>query len=180
MTSRHIRLSVSVSGLLAGALLAGCANLINPFVEDGPARTEEWNSPTALKVLAEHPDGALRARSEQTSYALRERGEVTHWPLWFEDPFEDKGAGREEYLVGWEDGVAMLYSPARYVLNLVSVPVSAVVTPPWTVMESDGQLSEQCLGYDHDAVRAGAEPYTPPGAEQAPPAEGAPSTGGPG
>lgn len=168
------------AALLAVVPLGGCANLINPFVEDGPARTEEWNSPTALKVFAEQPEGALRKRDEPTSYALRERGEVTHWPLWFEDPFEDKGAGREEYLVGWEDGVAMLYSPARYVLNLVAVPVSAVVTPPWTIMESDGELSKQCLGYDHDAIPAGKEPYTPPGEEGEPASESAPVGNGPG
>lgn len=31
------------------------------------------------------------------------------------------------------------------------LPASAVVTPPWTVMVSDGQISRQLLGYDHDA-----------------------------
>jgi hypothetical protein len=34
------------------------------------------------------------------------------------------------------------------------LPVSAVVTPPCMLMESDGQLSRQALGYDHDATRA--------------------------
>ncbi len=88
-------------------------------------------------------------------------GVVEHGPLYFEDPFVDKGAGRTEqtdpgnvYRLGWEDWVALPYGYARHVLNLVALPVSAVVTPPWTRMESDGHLSRQILGYDHDATPA--------------------------
>jgi hypothetical protein len=41
-------------------------------------------------------------------------------------------------------------------------PVSAVVTPPFTLMGSDGVLSRQALGYDHDAERrpSGVAPPT--------------------
>jgi hypothetical protein len=86
-----------------------------------------------------------------------------HGPLYFEDPFEDKGTTYEHRL-GWEDWFAMPYSYARYTLNWLALPVSMIVTPPWTAMESDGRLSKQLLGYDHDAVpqARGVEPVEPP------------------
>jgi hypothetical protein len=58
--------------------------------------------------------------------------------------------------------VAAPYSYGRYYLNLVALPVSAVVTPPWTAMESDGRLSEQLLGYDHDATPLSRRIQPPP------------------
>jgi hypothetical protein len=60
------------------------------------------------------------------------------------------------------------------------MPVSLIVTPPWTVMESDGELSEQALGYDHDAQPAGkpiGPPSSPDGAVEAPPQPQAPAPG---
>ena len=89
-------------------------------------------------------------------------GAVDHLPLYFEDPFEDKGAGRTDetdphnvYRGGWEDYVALPYCFARFTGNWLMFPVSAIVTTPWTIMESDGRLSRQLLGYDHDAIPNG-------------------------
>ncbi len=105
-------------------------------------------------------------------------GGVTHWPIWFEDPFVDKGSGDgpfdefgtgvSTYRAGWEDYVALLYSPARHYLNLICLPGSAVVTPPYAVMESDGHVSRQILGHDHDETV-----HVEPSAEEADDSDGA-------
>jgi len=93
-----------------------------------------------------------------------ETGAVTHWPLYFEDPFVDKGHGRTDattphnvYHLGWEDWLAIPYGAARFTGNWLALPISAIVTPPWTPMESDGKLSKQLLGYDHYAFPLGRE-----------------------
>jgi hypothetical protein len=54
----------------------------------------------------------------------------------------------------------MPYGFGRFILNTMGWPVSCVVTPVWTVMGSDGVLSRQALGYDHDAepLPGGVEP----------------------
>lgn len=164
-------------GLLActaGALLlvglSGCAAIHNQFVEDGPSRTQPHDSASVADIRERYEMPAARSRNLQPTYVSAESGAVYHGPLYFEDPFEDKGHGREDYRLGWEDGVAMPYGLARYLLNGIALPGSMVVTWPWTRMESDGELSEQLLGYDHDATPVNAL-FWPKPAEGAPSAE---------
>lgn len=144
------------------AALSGCGAIHNNFRETGPATTEDWDSPTGLDIATRIQPAELRGRGWKEIAFVGERGTVIHGPTYFEDPFVDKGAGRQDsgagkhphnkYYIGWEDGVALVYSPARFALNLAGFPVSIVVTPPWTPMESDGEISKQILGRDHDAI----------------------------
>lgn len=152
---------IGVSALGIGVMAAGCAHVPNQFKETGPATTERLLTPSAAAILEGYASAGAGTRGwEPLRYSAMD-GTVTHWPLYFEDPFEDKGHGRTDethpknvYRLGWEDYVAMPYGLARYTLNWLFLPVSAVVTPPWTLMESDGVLSRQMLGYDHDAIPA--------------------------
>jgi hypothetical protein len=157
---------------------AGCAHIENQFREDGPSVDAQWDSPTAADVYARFQPAEARMRAWDVTATQSEDGTVTHAPLYFEDPYEDKGSAAlrdsrdveldeaPEYRMGWEDVVAAPYGYARHTLNWLALPVSMVVTPPWTEMESDGVLSEQALGYDHDARRASdrSEPRVPPAA----------------
>ncbi len=154
-----------LASLLALLFLAGCAHVPNQWVEDGPATTAEWDSPTARDLRANYAPAEPRHRDWDAALAAAEPDAVTHWPLYFEDPFVDKGHGRKglnKYYIGWEDYVAMPYGYSRFTLNWLMFPVSAVVTPPWTLMESDGRISRQALGYDHDAARADSHRAEPP------------------
>jgi hypothetical protein len=184
-------MTVRAQALLCAAsvlvVLAGCALTPNYFRETGPSVWLPQDSATAADVKANYEPAALRTRDWPATEMRPARGIVQHYPLYFEDPFEDKGTGRTDenhphnvYHAGWEDYVALPYSCARFALNTAALPVSAVVTPPCTVMESDGYVSRQLLGYDHDATRAqrvlrdhsGAKvrPAAPPAAENAAPA----------
>ncbi len=138
-------------------LLTGCANLHNPWREDGPAATGNLSTATVDDVMAHAPQAPRRTRAWPVCSITPQRGAVPHYPLYFEDPFVDQGHGRtgsNVYHVGWEDYLAMPYSVARYHLNYLMLPVSFFVTPPCYQMESDGLLSRQLLGYDHDAEKA--------------------------
>lgn len=146
-----------VSSLLAVLLLSGCAYVPNQWVDDSPATTVEWATPTTKVIEAQYAPAEQRRHDWEVAPITAASGTVTHWPLYFEDPFVDKGDGRkgfDRYRFGWEDYLAALYCYSRFTLNWLFLPVSAVVTPPWTLMESDGRLSHQALGYDHDATRA--------------------------
>jgi hypothetical protein len=158
---------------------ASCAPINNQWRETGPAVTEDWNSPTADDVYARFQPAVEKGRDWPAESTAPEDGGVIHGALYFEDPFEDKGAGRtgmNKYYIGWEDYVALAYGYPRFTLNWLGFPVSIIVTPPWTLMRSDGQLSRQALGYDHDAapiektapwvqVESGAAAEPPPPAE---------------
>lgn len=154
-----LRASISgavFSGLAACLLLAGCANVPNQWREDGPSVGAEWNSPTAIDVRDHYKPAPPKTRKQPEMVLAAEPYGVAHWPLYFENPFVDKGHGRQgsnKYHIGWEDCIAVPYSYARFTVNWLFLPVSAVVTPPWTLMASDGEISEQCLGPDQDATR---------------------------
>ncbi|MFN0135194.1 MAG: hypothetical protein ACKVS9_03655, partial [Phycisphaerae bacterium] len=86
--------------------LAGCSHLPNQFREDGAAAVDELESPTSIDVYARFTRNEQRDRGWNRQELVAETGGVTHWPLYFEDPFEDKGSGRmgrNKYYVGWED-----------------------------------------------------------------------------
>lgn len=152
------------AGVGALAWLCGCALVENQWVEDGPAARQAWESPSAIEIAAQHEPSPDRNRGWASRTIRPQDGAVEHWPTYFEDPFVDKGAGRDEpnvYHLGWEDYVALGYNYPRFTLNWLMLPISAIVTPPWTIMVSDGRVSRQALGYDHDAARASEETAVP-------------------
>ncbi len=168
-----------VAGAVAGLMLlmAGCALTPKYYQESGPSVDKDWASPTAADVKTRFEPSAATQRDWPALQVATRSGTVQHYPLYFEDPFEDKGHGRTDathprnvYRLGWEDWVAMPYGLSRFTLNWLMLPVSAVVTPPWTVMASDGVLSRQALGYDHDATRADQAAAPPPQDAEATPA----------
>ena len=169
-------LAAALCAVLLSPALTGCAHIANQWVEDGPAVTESSETPTSRDVIEKHSPAEQRHRQGETLCVSLEPGTVVHGPIYMEDPFVDKGAGREglnKYHTGWEDCIALPYCIARYTLNWLFSPVSMVVTPPWTKMESDGEISKQILWYDHDAARATcsqpkAEPAEEPAPEPAP------------
>ncbi len=147
-------------GVLAACILAGCSTAgpgVNMFKDDSIPESE-WTTPSAEGVAAAAPVPTLRQRDWPPEVARIEPTGVPHWPLWWEDPFEDKGSIDAPFVWSYEDYIAMPYSVGRFLLNTMGWPVSAVVTPPWTVMNSDGYLSRQALGFDHDARKARSWP----------------------
>lgn len=149
----------TVFGSLLLATACGCQLFPNFYREDGPAVTMQLDSPTAADVKARFSAREVPRRDWPATTATPTSGIVEHYPLYMEDPFVDKGHGRTDethpgdvYRLGWEDWVAFPYSPARFTGNWIMLPVSFLVTPACTVMESDGHVSKQALGYDHDAV----------------------------
>jgi hypothetical protein len=175
---------LSQANCLAGVFLAGiaiaamanCAHVNNPWVDSGAlvepemttASTQGYSAAPEAKGTSLQPQ-----RVWPTSEVFAENGAVSHWPLWFEDPFEDKGNGYKpvadrdapdiEFAWNWVDYLAMPYSPGRMIfVNTPGWPISAIVTPPGTLMESDGYISKGLLGYDHDATRCDSATREPP------------------
>ncbi len=132
--------------------LSGCQLMVNPFRDELEGR-QEMTTASVEGARAAEATPSIRQRDFARVELRPENMDVTHGPLYFEDPFEDKGSEDGRFAWTGEDYLQMFYWRGRFLLNTVLFPVSAVVTPPWTVMESDGRLSRQALGYDHDAER---------------------------
>lgn len=160
---------------LAMTACAGCAHLNNPWADSSAAIDGDLTTPSTEGYSGPSEFAVSLRRTSEPCEVVYANGSVTHWPLWFEDPFEDKGnrdrppaSGDENepdnvFVVNWVDYLHMAYGPARLLpVNIALWPASAVVTPPGTLMESDGVLSKGLLGYDHDAQRADSVTRQPP------------------
>lgn len=141
------RLLIALTLVTSGILGAGCSSPphVNPWVDDA-IPDSEWSTPSRDGVLAAERGGTLRVRPEaegkQGPYV---KGEVPHFPLYWEDPFTDKGDGDDYFAWTYADYIAMPYVVGRYMLNGIAVPVSMIVHPPGTSMVSDG-----VVGANHD------------------------------
>ena len=166
------RLVVHVSLLGAALVVAGCAHVNNPYRDSSAVIDEEMTTPSAEGYAGRAEFGRPAVRNWTTSEVRYENGAVSHWPLWFEDPFEDKGnrdyavadrdAPDNEFAWNWVDYLHMAYGPGRMTLNTVTWPIGAMVTPPGTLMEGDGRIDKGLLWYDHDTKRSDSVTREPP------------------
>ncbi|MHC4089131.1 MAG: hypothetical protein ACYSVY_02440 [Planctomycetota bacterium] len=138
----------AVMGLV---LTVGCQHAINPFLDDLPA-TPEVTTASVEGARAAPTRPSIPRRDFSSVQVYPQDGTVDHWPLWWEDPFEDKGSDDGQLAWTEEDYFAYVYGSGRFLLNTMAFPISAWVTKPFTVLCSDGRLSRQKLGYDHDAI----------------------------
>jgi hypothetical protein len=155
------RLLIAFALVTWGIVAAGCSTppQVNPWVDDAIPDTE-WSTPSRDGVLAAHHDKVLRVRPDATEkQGPYVSGDVPHYPLYWEDPFTDKGDGDEYFAWTYADYIAMPYVFGRYIVNTIGAPISMVVHPPGTSMVSDGMV-----GKDHD-TRVGTSPNPTAGPE---------------
>ncbi len=153
MISQHTLICqcfVSSIGLATVLLLSGCELATNAYIDpiDNQQRISTASVDAALEIEA---SPAPRSRS-YTSLRLEsfDNG-VTHGPLYFEDPYESL-EGDDDLAWSGQDHFASIACPVRYAANLALTPLTAIVTPPWLVMESDGAPSKRCIE-THDAMK---------------------------
>jgi len=159
---------------ICAAPFGACAHVNDPYKDSSTSIDPEMTTASAEGHAGKSEFYVPLHRRGTTTAVLYENGSVTHWPLWFEDPFEDKGndpthpeppyrdAADNTFTLNWVDYLHTGYGPARFLLNTVLWPVSAVVTPPGTLLESDGRISKGLAGYDHDAKHSNPDTREPP------------------
>lgn len=158
-------------GVLAVGL-SGCGHFNNPFKDSGAVVNPEMTTASAEGFTSKAEFSSNYRRKWDLADVRYANGAVSHWPLWFEDPFEDKGnrylsvADRDapDNVFAWNgvDYLHVLYGPARMFLNIMGMEFSAVVEPPLMLMESNGRIDRGFLGYDHDAKRSNWFTREPP------------------
>jgi hypothetical protein len=131
-------------------LLAGCNEYINPWQDEtvGP----EMVTTASAEGARAHPSAEdLHSRGYAPTVVMPQDGTVTHFPLWWQDPLEDRGSDDGRFAWTWVDYFGMPYCLARFDLNTLAFPISVVLEPPVPLMESDGVTSTHTLGGDYDA-----------------------------
>lgn len=169
---RFLRLVAAMTASCIAMVGVGCTQLNNPWQDSATAMDAEMTTPSAQGYQGKTEFGRPSRRTTAQAVLYYENGVTTHWPLWFEDPFEDKGnrwrnAGEPddadvEFALNWVDYLYLAYGPARLFVNTVTWPIGAVVTPPGMLLESDGRVSKGLVWYDHDARRSDSADREPP------------------
>jgi len=134
------------------ALIPGCHLAVHPFTDEFAGRPAVTTA-SVEGVRAAAKSDLVLTRTSPSREIAPEDGTVSHGPLYFEDPYEESGSEDGHFAWTAEDYWQWVYWRGRFLLNAVAFPVSAVVTPPWTVMVSDGNLNDRAWGEKLDAGR---------------------------
>lgn len=144
-----MRCSLVLVAAVVCVAAVGCHEYVNPW-EDATVDADVVCTSSVADARAQQRETHLRDRGFEATTISAQDGSVRHFPLWFEDPQEDRGSDDGRFAVTGEDYLGMPYGLARFIFNGICVPISAVVQPPVPLMVSDGYTSRQALGYDHD------------------------------
>ncbi len=133
-------------------LVTGCAHSSNPWRDDLPA-TETATTVSVQVAQAVSAEGTRPDRGFVHLTIAPTSGAVTHGPSYWPDPYEDRGSDDGQFRWTGEDYWAAYYGIGCNMINTVLWPLYAVVTPPDTVMVSDGVSERQWPGWYHDPER---------------------------
>jgi hypothetical protein len=139
------RLIVTALAIAAASVACNQPPAVNPWIDDVISE-EAHTTPSRNGFLAAGREPVVRKRAVPESELGLANGAVPHYPLWWEDPFMDKGDMDGRFAWTWQDYLHMPYGLGRFILNTCAVPVSVVVHPPGMPMVSDG-----VVGKNHDA-----------------------------
>lgn len=128
--------TIIATGLLAAlaTVITGCeATAKSDLAEPTWQGTASYERIFAQKATA----GPIARRPWPQTTAGYEPCIVTHFGSYYDDPFVTTGDGDNAY--GWTalDAVAFGYSPARFVVNTLAVPISMIKEPPGILTTTD-------------------------------------------
>lgn len=148
-SARLARLSTATL-CLAGLFFSGCSQFNNPF-RDELRHQAEVTTPSVEGIRAMEATKATPHREYAPSYMVSHDAPVLHAPLLFESKYEELINDDGQFAWTLEDYWDFAYWRGRFLVNLVAVPVSMIVTPPCSIQESDGELEPNWFGELHDA-----------------------------
>ncbi len=142
------RIEVFVAVVFAASIAtSGCNKppAVNPWREDSIPATQ-YGTASSNVICEANVQPVVRQRDFAATNAPNAPYDVPHYPLWWEDPFEDQGDNDQNFAWTWQDYLHMPYGLGRFILNTIGTPASMLVTLPGTPMVSDG-----IVGKVHDA-----------------------------
>ena len=152
---RYGRIPEVVAVIILIGLVTGCTQWSNPWRDDSPA-TATATTASVQVVRAVSAEGMRPNRGFVHAAIAPTSGAVTHGPLYWSDPYEDRISNDVRFCWTGEDYWAAYYGIGCNMVNTILWPVYAVVTPPDTVMVSDGVSERQWPGWNRDSEHLSA------------------------
>ncbi|NLE29913.1 MAG: hypothetical protein GX629_09625 [Phycisphaerae bacterium] len=132
-----------VCGMVLTAILAGCEATAKSDMAE-----PTWEKTASYEKIMSAPSvtSPLTPRSWEQTHADPEPSIVTHFGSYFEDPIVQCGDGNDTYGWTWLDPGAVFYSPVRYTINFIALPISMIKEPPGVLQCTDlDQPIEECI-----------------------------------
>ncbi len=149
-TRRGVEVLLCLSVLVGGG---GCQTISNPYHDELADRQAVTTASVEGARAAMIVERAVAPPRGSVKVVASKDGTVTHGPLYFEDASEESGSEDGRFAWTNEDFVQIVTWRARFLVNVLLLPVSAVMTPPSQTMASDGQPSREVFGMAYDADR---------------------------
>lgn len=130
----------------------GCSLTVNPFRDPMAGRMEVTTASADGARAAGGVASDVRRPFPATAVALQAQT-VQHYPAYYEDTMHARWSEDESFVWTWADYAQIFAWNGRFLADTVTLPVQAVFMPPWSVMESDGLVSSECMGTYYDAAR---------------------------
>ncbi len=132
---------------------AGCQLMVNPFTDELSGQPPVTTASAIAVRAAKGQASSFQRPFAQTRVDAKD-GTVTHGPLLFEDGAEEVEAADVTFAWTGDDYLEWFMGGGRFLINTVVCPISAIVTPPWNAMASDGVPAQRVLGLEvHDCAR---------------------------
>lgn len=138
--NNQLRRRLGIWQVLLGLVFAatpGCQTMRGPFTDE-LAHQPPPSTPSADAARATSVERRVTVRAHEKTERSAIDGAVLHGPLYFEDPLEDVSEDDGVFALSGMDYLTLLGSTGRFLANMAFIPVSALVTPPWQWMVSDG------------------------------------------
>jgi len=125
---------MTVTAFVLSAVLVGCeAAARSDQLEPGIQTTASYETIFSLPAKP----SPIKPKNWAPVKATYAAPVVTHFPSWYLDEFATEGDGNDTYGWTWVDALAFGYCPARFFVNTVALPVSAVKQPPGVLVTTD-------------------------------------------
>ena len=163
--ARSVAAGAAIACVVA-IVITGCNKPpgINPWRDDS-IPPSAYGTASSDYILSANVPPTIRQRNTEPINGPDVSWDVPHYPLWWEDSFDDQGDNNNTYAWTWQDYFAMPYGLARFLLNTTALPVSAIVTPPFTPIASDGIVGHGIAGPNSQDARPGYSPDPTAGPE---------------
>jgi len=152
---KAVRLAAFWAPCLFALASTGCQVLPNPFVDPYFGRPPV-TTPSSIQAFEVKKEPRLAQRDFALDKVAMLDDGITHGPLYFEDGLGEVFEDDRPFAWTGADYLNVLTWRGRFLLNMGLFPISAVDTPPWCVMSSDGRPSRRVLGIEHDAKKVDA------------------------
>lgn len=151
--SRSVQGLAIFSGVLLSAV--GCATHKGQAVDGLSGRLSLTTASAEAVRAANITRPSTPERRDPQFHVSPKSGAVTHTPVYFRSNTELPDDNDKAFGLSGEDFAVFLPEVAKFFISIALHPLDVLLTPPWTLMESDGHQTRRAAPGDRNKHGSG-------------------------